>query len=303
MKKLLKFLFASFGKATRAKLAYPFFRKQAKQVENYFFLYLICSSYLMRLVNRAFINRIKDQGICLTAKHLNGLEISYPFFSYLDNYEDLFRLYLDEYLTEFEEVYGYRIEVEAGDTVVDIGAHIGTFCVPLAFLHDANVIAIEPSKYNFKTLLSNINNNNLEGKVIPVNGAIFDRSSSLDFVEGDATTRGSIKDANFYRAVSDLETYKVDTFTVSDIVKKYQIETIKLLKIDCEGSEYQIFKTLSADNLSSIKYLIFELHENLAEVDAEADIEKALAKNNFSFKKRDIGNGCKEYFCINSLFK
>ena len=44
-------------------------------------------------------------------------------------------------------------------------------------------------------------------------------------------------------------------------IKKNKIETCDLLKIDCEGSEYQILPAVSKETFARIKNIAMEFHE------------------------------------------
>ena len=54
----------------------------------------------------------------------------------------------------------------------------------------------------------------------------------------------------------------VPSITLEEIVKKHGIKKIKLLKIDCEGSEYEILYNCPTKILKKIECLGGEFHEN-----------------------------------------
>ena len=53
------------------------------------------------------------------------------------------------------------------------------------------------------------------------------------------------------------ETVTLDTFVVRNKIQK-----IKLLKIDCEGCEFQVFKVIKPETLNKIEYVVGEVHIN-----------------------------------------
>ena len=298
MLKFFRFIFKSFSSSTKVKLEYPSFWRARFKVNNHLFLYLVCSSFIARVAGRLFFRYLHRSGRGIRAVYRSGYTIRFPFLSCLNNWQDILDIYYDEYLAAFADCTDFDISIDEGDNVIDIGAHIGTFCIPMAACNGANVIAIEPSISNYACLQTNVLENSLTDKVSVIHGAVFGRVGSVEFIDGDATTRGSVKDANFFRAGSG-SSYEVSAYTLDFLVNKFSVDKIKLLKMDCEGSEYEIFKTFTPDLFSRIHYLIFELHLNLNEEQAELKIENILNENGFSFSKKEAGFGCIEYFCVN----
>ncbi len=54
----------------------------------------------------------------------------------------------------------------------------------------------------------------------------------------------------------------IPSITLDEIFQKYKIKRCKLLKIDCEGSEYEILYNANADVLSKCENLRAEFHES-----------------------------------------
>ena len=54
----------------------------------------------------------------------------------------------------------------------------------------------------------------------------------------------------------------IESTTLENIIKENNINNIKLLKIDCEGSEYEILYNTPKEILNLIKYMRGEFHEN-----------------------------------------
>ena len=58
------------------------------------------------------------------------------------------------------------------------------------------------------------------------------------------------------------QTQKVYTRTLNDIMDSHSLDSVDLLKIDVEGAEYDIFESLSVDDLKRFKYMLIEFHNN-----------------------------------------
>jgi len=95
---------------------------------------------------------------------------------FLDKEDSLHLTLNEKYSPEITDV--LKKNVKKGDTVVDIGAHIGYFTIILSDLvgNDGKVIAFEPNPITFSILKKNIETNSLSN-VILENLAISDIES------------------------------------------------------------------------------------------------------------------------------
>jgi FkbM family methyltransferase len=118
------------------------------------------------------------------------------------------------------------------DTIIDIGAHIGTFVLAAA-LHATNgrIIAIEPCPENLLLLRRNVNQNQLENVEV-VSAAVGPSSGRGRLYLADVT--------GFHSTKFDRRRGSVDVvmLTLGDIFDRYQVDTCNFLKIHCEGAEF-----------------------------------------------------------------
>ena len=93
-----------------------------------------------------------------------------------------------------------------------------------------------------------------------------------------------------------VEIIKLDTF-----IKKKKIRKIDILKIDTEGSEYDVLKGLRRE-IQKVQIILFEHHfdNSLIEGYKFSDIHNFLIKNGFvkSFKSKMIFRKIMEYIYI-----
>jgi FkbM family methyltransferase len=147
-----------------------------------------------------------------------------------------------------EELDQYRLrDYKNIKKAIDIGAHIGGTALYLAH-RGTEVIAIEPNKENYDLLVENIKLNGLGEKVKPYNVAISDKKGKTILYSNTPNTGGNsivIKKGT----ESEVETTTIDEFLT---------EEIDLLKMDCEGSEYEIIMGLN--DFSKIRNIVAELH-------------------------------------------
>jgi len=146
-------------------------------------------------------------------------------------------------------------EIGSHDTVVDIGAHIGTFTITSArSAREGIVYAFEPVEANYQLLLRNIELNKLKN-VVPTKMAVAKDTGKREmFVQEDATTGHSFH----YRC--NRNPVVVDTTSLEDFVDRMGIKKIDLLKMDCEGAEYDILMNCPERIFSMIQRIGMEYH-------------------------------------------
>jgi FkbM family methyltransferase len=171
----------------------------------------------------------------------------------------IFRTYtLDEYVIFLDwerHTMQYISELRNGDTVIDVGAHIGSYTIRCAKLVGENgkVIAVEPIPENLILLKNNTEFNKLNNVLIE-DKAIYNKQSKIKLFYYDAHPAGA---SVFKKFESDhLHTIIVETTTLDAIIEKYNLKRIDLLKVDVEGAEAEV---LSDKALSITRKIIIEV--------------------------------------------
>ena len=151
------------------------------------------------------------------------------------------------------EILGNKIKTE---TLVDIGANIGSICIPAVKRGIfKNCLAIEPEPYNFDLLTKNIFINNLSNKIQTFNVALgqFDNEKiKFELSEnnyGDHRIKSNSTEKNYYdedkRKIIDIEMKRLDTVIQDSDLKG------NLLWMDVQG--YEGFVLEGAMNILSKK--------------------------------------------------
>jgi FkbM family methyltransferase len=123
-------------------------------------------------------------------------------------------------------------------TVLDIGANIGSICIPLAKRRsDLRFVCIEASPFVFKYLQENIRMNALESRVFCINKALSDKDDiSLPFYSDPGNFgKGSLS------PVFTSQPVMVQTITIDKLLSDLQIGSVNFIKADIEGYEYFAF--------------------------------------------------------------
>ena len=219
----------------------------------------------------------------------NGLEIAH-----LNRYETD---YVYKEIFEDECYARHGITLPDGATVVDIGANIGLFSLfVLSRSPNATIYAFEPAPLVYDLLKANCDayGSNVRAFNVGVSDApgiatftFYEKSSVFSgFHADEALDRQAIQTVvrntlNMTRAVDDesVETF-VDELTadrlrratqecrvtsVSDIIRDNHIDTIDLLKIDAEKSEWEIIQGIAECDWPKIDQLVIEIHDRSRE--------------------------------------
>jgi FkbM family methyltransferase len=154
------------------------------------------------------------------------------------------------------EEYG---RVADGATILDIGANIGTFSVYAGIgARAVRIFSYEPMPDYFSLMEQNVRRNRLDDRVKCFNCA----------VAGNAGTRQlTIDSATFMfptltSALGDGSGRQIDIpcTTLSDIIEANSINRVDLLKMDCEGSEYEILYGAPKRCFEQIREIRMEYH-------------------------------------------
>lgn len=161
----------------------------------------------------------------------------------------------------------YRLQVidfQPGDTVLDIGGHIGMFSIYLAkrfpFL---KIIAYEPVPENAGHFRANLIHNQIKNvslfeAAVTADGRSFEMKQSYHNT-GCATAVSYLESANLeLQWLAQIPSFQVNSFSPLQIWREHALQRCKLLKIDCEGFEYEIL--MQTPLLSAVDYLAGEVH-------------------------------------------
>ena len=182
-----------------------------------------------------------------------------------DIYNEIFNL--EEYKYE-------NIVVEKGDVVIDLGANIGVFSL-YALSKNAKIIyAFEPIKEYAELYKKNL----INCPVVIYQSAISNHTGKAEIIYNyqDNTILSKVfKDFNW--EIQSNKKIEIDTMSFNDFAN--DLDKIDFLKVDIEGSEYDLFENMSIENLNKIRKIGCEYHWNY-ENRLNLTINK-LVENNF----------------------
>jgi len=133
--------------------------------------------------------------------------------------------------------------------IIDIGAHIGLVSVFLAKYYPSSTVeSYEPNPDNYSHLVKNIKANRLRN--VKTHHAAVTGDGRDVIIQTTADNSGQY-------SIFKEGGKKVHSVSVTKLLKK----PIDLLKIDCEGAEYEIFEALTDEQIQSIGSIRGEFHQ------------------------------------------
>jgi FkbM family methyltransferase len=140
--------------------------------------------------------------------------------------------------------------------VVDVGAHIGCFSI-MAAKNAHRVLAFEPEPNNCHMLRKNIELNHLTN-ISVFNMAVMGSSGYQDMVIYDDGSTGT--HSLYHKRDTGIRVKQIQTISLETIIEKEGLPKIDFLKLDCEGAEYDIFRTMNLETASKIMSIAMETH-------------------------------------------
>jgi FkbM family methyltransferase len=200
-------------------------------------------------------------------------------------------------MTKHEEEIMGMFRPKEGDTVVDIGAHMGRYTITSSKSvgTSGKIMAVEAHPYNFRILQHNVRLNKLKN-VIALNSAAYSDKARLKLYLPDEdlgyTMHHSLMTsylASKYSKEIERRYIEVEADTLDNLLKVRGINEVNWIKIDVEGAEYEVLKgakeTLSINKRLSI---LIEVHGK----DTYGPTIELLRSNNFNIEfEKTYDNG------------
>jgi FkbM family methyltransferase len=166
-----------------------------------------------------------------------------------------------------KQVYRRALPLRDGATVVDLGANIGMTALWLATqAKGVRVVAVEPEDSNIDLLRRNVS----EDDVVVVHAAIAAQPGKVRLQIGSPSGHriGSLTPTQ-----SQVASQEVDALDPDELVGRYALENIDVLKVDIEGAEADIFCTSWA-LVDRAQIVLMEVHDDAARVVISRALER-----------------------------
>jgi|6_EtaG_2_1085325.scaffolds.fasta_scaffold15591_4 FkbM family methyltransferase len=152
--------------------------------------------------------------------------------------------------------------------IIDGGVCIGEFIHELANLTDISqftIIGFEPSKTNIESLAETFKGSHVQIEAKAIVGKNFpDKTLFYEYKNAGLEEWGNVIDyhgpAARARGAKEV-TYLVETVTIEKIFSIYNIPRIDYLKLDIEGAEFDIVRTMTQEIANKVYQISMEVHD------------------------------------------
>lgn len=176
---------------------------------------------------------------------------------------------------EYDFIYSKEFDyLKNSKFIIDAGANIGMFSRIIGEVcKNATIISIEPENDNYNLLQKNLN----DKKYICKKNGLWNKKEKLIVIPSKMGEWGF--------TVEETNENKYDVFGIGiiDIMKEYNIDYIDILKMDIEGSEYEVFDNSCEKWIDKVKVIIIEIHDRNKKW-CSLRIMKIMKKHNYDYK-------------------
>jgi FkbM family methyltransferase len=151
----------------------------------------------------------------------------------------------------------YRLPAlfEDGDIVIDIGAHIGSFAWECVRRGCRAVHCFEPDESNYRVLRMNAERMPGVGRVTVDHCAVGAETGTVRLAKA-----GFAQTAMPHTMNPDLPGVDVHCLSIATVMGLNVRQPIRMIKLDCEGSEYPILNAATPDMMARVQEIVGEIH-------------------------------------------
>lgn len=166
--------------------------------------------------------------------------------------------------------------------VLDVGANQGFFSI-YAARQGAHVYSYEPDPENFRLLTKNVFNSGFQSRISFFRAALAEKSGEIELFKSTHPEVCSSATISTSRSFFEKNRDAIFKSFTQDRIRAVSLDEamastggdIDLLKIDCEGSEYEILRGASPAALRSIRWIAMETHPGYEQKDLVGILEAA----------------------------
>lgn len=182
--------------------------------------------------------------------------------------------------------------VQEGQTVVDVGAHVGHYVLKSS--KASCIVAVEPDESNLAILHENVRQNGLTN--VLVHSVALSNSSGKQLLHCHSGTNTGASSLESGWVIEQKgrppKSIVIDCTTLDELMKLDNIEAIDWLKIDVEGHEVKVLEG-ARQALQKTKRLIIEV------CDRNVDrVKELITKSGLSIVAEERGENMSNWLCI-----
>ena len=166
----------------------------------------------------------------------------------------------------------YGCELGKNWTVVDIGAAIGEFSLYAAAKDPgARIIAYEPFAESVEIFKENLEMNGIRNVTL-IPKAVWKSATSLDL---DISLQEPLQITSGVTNTPAENSVRVEAVSLADVLRSNKLTSVDLVKLDCEGAEFDILLGSKPETVKAFKRIVMEYHDG-AEGRHHAQLESHL---------------------------
>jgi FkbM family methyltransferase len=177
----------------------------------------------------------------------------------------------------------YGCELGKNWTIIDIGAAIGEFSL-YAAANDpgARIIAYEPFPESVEIFKKNLEMNGISTiKIIPK--AVWKTTTRLEL---DISLQEPLQITSGVTEISTDKSIRVEAVSLADVLRSNKLSSVDLVKLDCEGAEFDILLGSRPETVKAFKRIVMEYHDG-ADGRHHAQLESHLQSLGYRVTSRE----------------
>ncbi len=221
--------------------------------------------------------------------------ITKPLTIHFEVQQALYPVFKEIFMEDVYSISSVVKELSSNPVIIDIGANAGFFDILLlSKIPNANIYAYEPLPDNILQIQKLISiNPQLQDKLFPKQVAVTGTPQQTSDLYVETGSKSSVV-ASVFANFDSRNTRKISVacVTLNEIILNNNLLAIDLIKIDCEGSEYDILYNTDPSIIRRAKMLLIEVHDLDEHQNNITALNNFLKETGYNTKHRPINKFC-----------
>ncbi len=215
--------------------------------------------------------------------------------------DSLYQVFKEIFMQDVYDINELVSILPKNPVIIDIGANAGFFnFILLSKIKEATIFAYEPLPSNVQYLKNVIQQNRTIQPFLTIKKAAVTgiEKEYLELFMADNADSQVVASVFQNFAIENKTKIKVPCISLTQIIVSNNLNQVDLLKIDCEGSEYDILYNTPAAILTKAKHIALEVHNVDSKIFNFEAMKKYLESLNYSITAMPINNFC---YAVNAI--
>jgi len=161
------------------------------------------------------------------------------------------------------------------DVIIDVGCgHEAEFALYCIQTYGSRALGVDPTRKHAPFLKALEEKTN--GRFTYLPHAVTSDSGILTFHESIENESGSVLDSHVNVVRDHIRSYEVESLTLKQLLQKAQTNRVAFLKLDLEGAEYDLLRTVDAESLTGFEQIFVEFHHHCIPDKSSADTQTVV---------------------------